>query len=37
MEINNVYNEDILEFLSKVENNAVDSIIANPPYNQKIG
>lgn len=37
MELNNIYNEDILDFLSKVENNSIDLIVADPPYNQKIG
>lgn len=36
MELNKLYNEDIFEFLNKLEDESMDLIIADPPYNQNI-
>ena len=34
MELNKIYNIDILEGLSKLEDNSIDCIITSPPYNK---
>lgn len=36
MQLNNIYNEDCLSFLSKIENNSVDLILTDPPYEHEI-
>lgn len=33
VELNKVYNEDCLEFMSKIENESVDLVFADPPFN----
>lgn len=33
MEINKIYNEDCIEFMTKLSNDTIDLIIADPPYN----
>ncbi|HHX81336.1 MAG TPA: site-specific DNA-methyltransferase [Acholeplasmataceae bacterium] len=36
MKINNIYLEDVFDFLKKVDNESIDLAIIDPPYNQKI-
>ena len=36
MEINQIYNEDCLEFLSKIEDKSIDLIRTDPPYEHEI-
>jgi site-specific DNA-methyltransferase (adenine-specific) len=33
MEINQIYNEDCIELMKQIENDSIDLIIADPPYN----
>jgi DNA modification methylase len=36
MEINQIYNEDCLEFLSKIDDKSIDLILTDPPYEHEI-
>ncbi|MCR8966395.1 DNA-methyltransferase [Mycoplasma zalophidermidis] len=36
MELNKIYNIDVIDFLKDIKDNSVDLIIADPPYNQNI-
>lgn len=36
MKINDVYNQDVFDFLSEIEDSSIDLAIIDPPYNQKI-
>ncbi len=36
LEVNKIYNMKALNFLSKVENNSIDLVVIDPPYNIKI-
>jgi site-specific DNA-methyltransferase (adenine-specific) len=36
MQLNTIYNEDCLDFLSKIESNSIDLILTDPPYEHEI-
>ena len=33
MKVNNIYNEDCLETMSKMNDNSIDYVLTSPPYN----
>jgi site-specific DNA-methyltransferase (adenine-specific) len=33
LDINNVYNYDVFDFIDKIDDNSVDLILVDPPYN----
>lgn len=36
MEVNKIYNENCLDTLKRIPNNAIDLVVTSPPYNKPV-